>query len=65
MFVKLSTGHMLPLKKRKSGTILIFIFCHANKTKNEILNFKDKNIEMSGSIRKSAILNIFVLLYIF
>lgn len=61
MFVKLSTGHMLPLKKRKSGTILIFIFCHAKKkTKNEILNFKEKNIEMSGSIRKSAILNIFV-----
>lgn len=35
------------------------------KTKNEILKIKEKNIEMSGSICKSAILNIFVrLLYI-
>lgn len=35
------------------------------KTKNEILKIKEKNIEMSGSIYKSAILNIFVrLLYI-
>lgn len=61
---------MLPLKKRKRGLILIFIFCHAKKkktkkTKNEILKIKEKNIEMSGSICKSAILNIFVrLLYI-
>lgn len=60
---------MLPLKKRKRGLILIFIFCHAKKknkkTKNEILKIKEKNIEMSGSIYKSAILNIFVrLLYI-
>lgn len=35
------------------------------KPKNEILKIKEKNIEMSGSIYKSAILNIFVrLLYI-
>lgn len=51
-------------KKRVDFDIYI-LSCQKKKTKNEILKIKEKNIEMSGSICKSAILNIFVrLLYI-
>lgn len=53
-------------KKRVDFDIYILSCQKKNKkTKNEILKIKEKNIEMSGSIYKSAILNIFVrLLYI-
>lgn len=54
-------------KKRVDSDIYILSCQKKNtkKTKNEILKIKEKNIEMSGSICKSAILNIFVrLLYI-
>lgn len=54
-------------KKRVDFDIYILSCQKKNKkkTKNEILKIKEKNIEMSGSICKSAILNIFVrLLYI-
>lgn len=54
-------------KKRVDFDIYI-LSCQKKKNKkkkNEILKIKEKNIEMSGSICKSAILNIFVqLLYI-
>lgn len=52
-------------EEKKRVDFDIYILSCQKKTKNEILKIKEKNIEMSGSICKSAILNIFVrLLYI-